>query len=80
MSIQKGDSMPNAQLFDIDDQGAPRSLSASERLAGKRIVLFEHTGFSWKALQKAIRFAYLGASWRFAGNRLKPQGESRWPG
>jgi peroxiredoxin (alkyl hydroperoxide reductase subunit C) len=44
MSIQKGDAIPNVQLFDIDDQGAPRGLSASERLGDKRIVLFAVPG------------------------------------
>lgn len=44
MSIQKGDPIPDALVFDIDDQGAPRRLSALERLAGKRIVLFAVPG------------------------------------
>ena len=44
MSAQKGDPIPNATLFDIDEHGTPRPLSASERLAGKRIVLFAVPG------------------------------------
>ena len=44
MSIQKGDPIPDARLFDLDEQGAPRAVSAAERLAGKRIVLFAVPG------------------------------------
>jgi peroxiredoxin len=44
MSIQKGDPIPNAKLFDLDESGAPRALMASERLAGKRVVLFAVPG------------------------------------
>lgn len=44
MSVQKGEPIPNAMLFDIDVQGAPRTLAAAERLAGKRIVLFAVPG------------------------------------
>ena len=44
MSVQKGDPIPDAKLFDIDDDGAPRALLASERLAGKRIALFAVPG------------------------------------
>ena len=44
MSIQPGDPIPNAKLFDLDDSGTPRTLSASERLSGKRIVLFAVPG------------------------------------
>lgn len=44
MSIEKGDPIPDARLFDLDDSGAPRSLSAAERLAGKRIALFAVPG------------------------------------
>lgn len=40
MSIQQGDPIPNVKVFELDDQGAPRSMSAAERFAGKRIVLF----------------------------------------
>jgi peroxiredoxin len=44
MSIQPGDPIPNARLFELDEQGAPRAVSAAERLAGKRIVLFAVPG------------------------------------
>lgn len=44
MGVQQGDPIPTATLFDIDEHGTPRSLSASERLAGKRIVLFAVPG------------------------------------
>jgi peroxiredoxin len=44
MSIQKGDPIPNVKLFDLNDSGAPRALVASERLAGKRVVLFAVPG------------------------------------
>ena len=44
MSVQKGEPIPDARLFDLDAQGAPRSLSAAERLSGKRIVLFAVPG------------------------------------
>jgi glutaredoxin/glutathione-dependent peroxiredoxin len=44
MSIQKGDPIPNARIFELDEQGAPRAVSAAERFAGKRIVLFAVPG------------------------------------
>lgn len=44
MSIRKGDAIPAAKLFDIDESGSPRTLSAAERLAGKRLVLFAVPG------------------------------------
>jgi peroxiredoxin len=44
MSIQKGDPIPQAKLFELDDQGAPRALSAAQRFTGKRIVLFAVPG------------------------------------
>ena len=44
MSIQKGDPIPDAKLFDMDEQGAPRAVSAAERFAGKRVVLFAVPG------------------------------------
>jgi peroxiredoxin len=44
MSIQKGTPIPNAKVFELDDQGAPRAVSAAERFAGKRIVLFAVPG------------------------------------
>jgi len=44
MSIQKGTPIPDAKVFELDDQGAPRAVSAAERLAGKRIVLFAVPG------------------------------------
>jgi glutaredoxin/glutathione-dependent peroxiredoxin len=44
MSIQKGDPIPEARLFDLDESGALRAVSASERFAGKRIVLFAVPG------------------------------------
>lgn len=44
MSIQKGDPIPNARVFELDNQGAPRAVSAAERFAGKRIVLFAVPG------------------------------------
>jgi peroxiredoxin len=44
MSIQKGDPIPEARLFDLDDSGTLRAVSASERFVGKRIVLFAVPG------------------------------------
>jgi glutaredoxin/glutathione-dependent peroxiredoxin len=44
MRIERGDPIPDARLFDLDDSGSPGSLSAAERLAGKRIVLFAVPG------------------------------------
>ena len=44
MSIQKGDPIPDAKLFDRDESGAARVILASERFAGKRIVLFAVPG------------------------------------
>lgn len=44
MSIREGDPIPDARLFDVDDSGAPRTLSAAARLAGGRIVLFAVPG------------------------------------
>ena len=44
MSIQKGDSIPNAKLFALDESGAPRATPASELFAGKRVVLFAVPG------------------------------------
>ena len=44
MSIQKGDPIPNARIFELDEQGTPRAVSAAERFAGKRIVLFAVPG------------------------------------
>jgi peroxiredoxin len=44
MSIQAGDPIPNVRLFELDGQGTPRPVSAAERFAGKRIVLFAVPG------------------------------------
>ncbi len=44
MSIQQGDPIPDAKLFALDESGAPRALLASERFAGKRVVLFAVPG------------------------------------
>jgi peroxiredoxin len=44
MSIKTGDPIPNVRLFELDNQGAPRTVSAAERFAGKRIVLFAVPG------------------------------------
>lgn len=44
MSIQQGDPIPDAKVFELDDQGTPRAISAAERFAGKRIVLFAVPG------------------------------------
>ena len=44
MGIQKGDPIPNAKLFELDGRGAPCAIMASERLAGKRVVLFAVPG------------------------------------
>jgi peroxiredoxin len=44
MSIQKGDPIPHAKLFAMDASGTPRATPASERFAGKRIVLFAVPG------------------------------------
>jgi peroxiredoxin len=44
MSIQTGDPIPSITLFELDDQGASHTVSAAERFAGKRIVLFAVPG------------------------------------
>jgi glutaredoxin/glutathione-dependent peroxiredoxin len=44
MSIQQGDPIPPAKVFELDDQGAARAMPAAERYAGKRIVLFAVPG------------------------------------
>jgi peroxiredoxin len=44
MSIQQGDPIPHVRLFELDDQGASRAISAAERFSGKRIVLFAVPG------------------------------------
>ena len=44
MSIRKGDPIPNARLFALDESGAPRTTPASELFAGKRVVLFAVPG------------------------------------
>ena len=44
MSIQKGDPIPNARLFVLDESGAPHATPASELFAGKRVVLFAVPG------------------------------------
>jgi peroxiredoxin len=44
MSIQRGDAIPTVTLFDLDASGTPQAVSAAERLAGKRIVLFAVPG------------------------------------
>jgi peroxiredoxin len=44
MSIQQGDPIPNVKVFELDQQGAARAMSAAERFAGKRIVLFAVPG------------------------------------
>jgi glutaredoxin/glutathione-dependent peroxiredoxin len=44
MSIQQGDPIPHVKLFELDDQGASRAISAAERFSGKRIVLFAVPG------------------------------------
>jgi peroxiredoxin len=44
MSIQQGDPIPPAKVFELDDQGAARAMPAAERFAGKRIVLFAVPG------------------------------------
>ena len=44
MSIQQDDSIPDVKVFELDDQGAPPAISAAERFAGKRIVLFAVPG------------------------------------
>jgi glutaredoxin/glutathione-dependent peroxiredoxin len=44
MSIQPGDPIPPAKVFELDDQGAARAMPAAERFAGKRIVLFAVPG------------------------------------
>jgi glutaredoxin/glutathione-dependent peroxiredoxin len=44
MSIQQDDPIPDVKVFELDDQGAPPAISAAERFAGKRIVLFAVPG------------------------------------
>jgi peroxiredoxin len=44
MSIQQGDPIPDVKVFELDDQGTLRAVSAAERFAGKRIVLFAVPG------------------------------------
>ena len=44
MSIQKGDPIPAAKLFELDEQGTPLVVSAAERFVGKRVLLFAVPG------------------------------------
>jgi glutaredoxin/glutathione-dependent peroxiredoxin len=44
MSIQQGDPIPPAKVFEIDYHGGPHAVSAAERFAGKRVVLFAVPG------------------------------------
>ena len=44
MSIQKGDPIPEAKLFELDEQGTPHAVSAVQRFAGKQMVLFAVPG------------------------------------
>jgi Redoxin len=44
MSIEKGDPIPEAKLFELDEQGTPHAVSAAARFAGKRVVLFAVPG------------------------------------
>jgi peroxiredoxin len=44
MSIQKGDPIPKARIFELDAQGTAHAVSAAERFTGKRIVLFAVPG------------------------------------
>ncbi len=44
MSIQKGDAIPGVNIFELDAQGNPQTVSAAARLAGKRVVLFAVPG------------------------------------
>ena len=44
MSLQKGDPIPNARLFVLDESGAPRATPASELFGSKRVVLFAVPG------------------------------------
>jgi peroxiredoxin len=44
MSIQKGDPIPDAKLFELDEQGTPHAVSAAQRFAGKRVILFAVPG------------------------------------
>jgi peroxiredoxin len=39
-----GDPIPNATLFELDDNGAPRAIAAAKRFAGKRVGLFAVPG------------------------------------
>jgi peroxiredoxin len=43
MSIQKGVPIPEAKLFEVDEQGTPHAVSA-ERFAGKRVLPFAVPG------------------------------------
>ncbi len=54
MSIQQGDPIPDAKLFALDESGAPRALSASERFAGKRVVLLAVPGAFTRTSLKSI--------------------------
>jgi peroxiredoxin len=44
MSVQQGDPIPDVKVFELDDQGTSRAISAAQRFAGKRIVLFAVPG------------------------------------
>jgi peroxiredoxin len=44
MSIQKGEAIPEARVFELDAQGTAHAVSAAQRFAGKRIVLFAVPG------------------------------------
>lgn len=44
MSAKVGDSIPDTNLFDLDEAGAPRAAPASERLRSKRVAVFAVPG------------------------------------
>lgn len=44
MPIQVGDALPDASVYELDETGGPRAVPASERLKGKRVVLFAVPG------------------------------------
>lgn len=44
MPIKIGDSIPRVDLFELGEDGAPRTMPADEILGGKRVVLFAVPG------------------------------------
>jgi peroxiredoxin len=44
MTVATGDKIPQATLFELGDDGAPRAVASNERFGGKRVLLFAVPG------------------------------------